>query len=287
MNEDAVTVDPRLDFAQEGDPDDLIDVVVRLKTPGEIPDGLIVAAELGDIVTGQIRRGDIQAVHDSDEVESVKTAETLIPEPAPAAIGDVAEDADDTGHPDADDRRPRHDAATGHGAIVAVVDWWFDLAHAAFRRDDGKTRVLAFWDQRDTPGPGTRPSRYGYGRVLDRATIDHALTASDPYTALAYRPWDGDPAGEGTHGTHVAGIAAGGRGVNPVGVAPDADLLLVHLVDRKETERASLGSSKSLLDAVDWIARTAGSTPWALDLSMGRYADAHLGLSLVERSLDE
>jgi subtilisin family serine protease len=146
--------------------------------------------------------------------------------------------------------------------------------------------VLAFWDQRDTPGPGARPTRYGYGRVLDRATIDRALVAPNSYTALAYRPWEGDPSGQGTHGTHVAGIAAGGRRVRPVGVAPDADLLLVHLVDRNGTERASLGSSKSLLDAVDWIARTAGSTPWALDLSMGRYADAHLGRSLVERALD-
>lgn len=286
MNEDEVAVDPRLDYAQEGDPDDLVDVVVRLKQPGVLPEGLVVAAELGDVVTGQIRRGDIRRVHDSDEVESVKTAETLIPEPSEIAIGDVVDEGVEEGPDEADERRPRTDPATGRGAIVAVVDWWFDLAHAAFRREDGKTRVLAFWDQRDTPGPGTRPSRYGYGRVLDRATIDTALAASNPYTALAYRPWDGDPAGEGTHGTHVAGIAAGGRRVRPVGVAPDADLVLVHLVDRDGTERASLGNSKSLLDAVDWIARTAGSTPWALDLSMGRYADAHLGLSLVERALD-
>jgi subtilisin family serine protease len=287
MNEeDVVAVDPRLDREQEGDPDDLIDVVVRLKAQGVLPEGLIVAAELGDVVTGQIRRGDIRRVHDSDEVESVKTSETLIPERRALAIGDVVTEGDDSGPTEADERRPRTDPATGRGSIVAVVDWWFDLPHAAFRREDGKTRVPAFWDQRATPGPGTRPSRYGYGRVLDRATIDRALAAPDPYTALAYRPWEGDPAGEGTHGTHVAGIAAGGRRVRPIGVAPEADLLLVHLVDRNGTERSSLGSSKSLLDAVDWIARTAGSTPWALDLSMGRYADAHLGRSLVERALD-
>ena len=203
---------------------------MRLKRAGEIPEGLIVAAELDDIVTGQIRRGDIQAIHDSDAVESLKTSQTLIPEPGGVAIGDVADELGDDHPVDADERRPRTDAATGRGSIVAVVDWWFDIPHAAFRREDGKTRVLAFWDQRDTPGPGARPDRYGYGRVLDRTTIDHALAAADPYTALAYRPWEGDPPGEGTHGTHVAGIAAGGRRVRPVGVAPDADLLLVHLV---------------------------------------------------------
>src|SRR5438067_1117774 len=78
--EDGVAVDPRLDREQEGDPDELIDVVVRLKEAGVLPEGLIVAAELGDVVTGQIRRRDIRRVHDSDEVESVKTSETLIPE---------------------------------------------------------------------------------------------------------------------------------------------------------------------------------------------------------------
>jgi subtilisin family serine protease len=281
--DDEVEFDPRLDRAQAvGDADDLIDVVVRLAKAGVYPDGLLVAADLGPIVTGQVLVRDIERVHDSDQVESIKVSERLVPEPAEdVAIGDLVD-----AEADLPDRRPHNDPATGRGSIVAVVDWWFDIPHAAFRKEDGRTRVLAFWDQRDTPGPGTQPSRYGYGRVLDRATIDRALAGADPYTALAYRPWDGDLGGTGTHGTHVAGIAAGGRRVTPVGVAPDAELLLVHLVDRSRGADASLGSSKSLLDAVDWIARTAGSTPWVLDLSMGRFADAHLGRSLVERALD-
>ena len=88
---------------------------------------------------------------------------------------------------------------------------------------------------------------------------------------------------EGSHGAHVAGIAGGSAHVAPSGVAPGCEFLLVHLGGRG----GSLGNSVSLLEAVDWIVRTAGSRPWVLSLSMGAHADAHLGQSLTERGLDQ
>jgi len=67
--DDEVEFDPRLDRAQAvGDADDLIDVVVRLAKAGVYPDGLLVAADLGPIVTGQVLVRDIERVHDSDQV---------------------------------------------------------------------------------------------------------------------------------------------------------------------------------------------------------------------------
>jgi len=124
---------------------------VRLKEAGVLPEGLIVAAELGDVVTGQIHRRDIRRVHDSDEVESVKTSETLIPERSALAIGDVVTSVTTAARPR---RRTAAPIGSGDGTRLdrGSRRLWFDLPHAAFRREDGKTRVLAFWDQRDTPG---------------------------------------------------------------------------------------------------------------------------------------
>jgi subtilisin family serine protease len=291
MPDDEVVIDPRLDAAQEGDPDDLIDVVVRVAQPGVVPEGVVVVAELGDVLTGRIRRQDIRRVHDDELVESLKPAVAVRLEPDASAAGpEWPDDAwpadpelDPGGKAAGDARRPTRDPATGRGTTVAIVDWWFDLAHRSLRHEDGRTRVRSLWDQRTGTRHGTPPAPYGYGRVLDRDTIDRALSTQDPYSALDYSPSGGDPTNAGTHGTHVAGIAGGSAHVAPPGVAPGCEFLLVHLGGRG----GSLGNSASLLEAVDWVSRTAGTRPWVLSLSMGSHADAHLGLSLTERGLDQ
>jgi hypothetical protein len=37
----------------------------------------------------------------------------------------------------------------GRGAIIGLIDSGFELSHPAFRDSNGKTRVLAAWDQLD------------------------------------------------------------------------------------------------------------------------------------------
>jgi subtilisin family serine protease len=276
-------IDPALlEEIARGPADEEVDVILRLRRPGVVPEGVRVIAEFGDVVTARVRRGDITRVHDLDDVESVKAPGSIRPSLPDAPEGDT----DATPRP-SDRRRPTSDPAAGRGVVVAVLDWWFDLAHPAFRRTDGSSRVVAFWDQREVPGPGRRPSPYGYGRVLSRADITRCLGQPDPYTCLNYRPWDGADAARGTHGTHVAGIAAGGPHAGVSGVASHADLVLVHLADRKPRQPGvGLGNSVSLLEGVDFVARTARDRPWALNISAGRHAGHHRGVTLVERALD-
>ena len=58
--------------------------------------------------------------------------------------------------------------------MVACLDWGSDWVPPAFRRQDGRTRLLAIWDQRGgDPSGSVWP--YGYGRLLDRDRIDRAL----------------------------------------------------------------------------------------------------------------
>ena len=131
-------------------------------------------------------------------------------------------------------------------------------------------------------------NRYGYGRIHTAEAIDRALAAPDPYAALGYHPEDTDT-GHGCHGTHTLGIAAGnGRAGGPAGVAPEADLVFVELSTWSEDGMDRLGDLVALLEAVDFIVRTAQAEgkPCVINLSMGRQAGEHDGLTLVEQALD-
>lgn len=70
-------------------------------------------------------------------------------------------------------------------------------------------------------------------------------------------------------------------------MAPEADLVFVHLADRDTGGRADLGDSVRVLEAVDFIRRTAGTRPWVINISVGRHGGPHDGTTLVELAFDE
>jgi hypothetical protein len=74
-------------------------------------------------------------------------------------------------------------------------------------------------------------------------------------------------------------------GGGPQGVAPEADLVFVHLTASRGGF-ALLGDSVTLLEAIDFIARTAGDRPWVINLSMGNMGGPHDGTTLVEQAID-
>src|SRR5439155_17034029 len=102
-----------------------------------------------------------------------------------------------------------------------------------------QSRILKIWDQGLTPSSVSEcpPSALmassptdRYGVEFDRAQIEAALNGGD---SLAHKDCDG-------HGTHVAGIAAGGTkttsfsNARRVGVAPEADIIAVKFLDTPE-----------------------------------------------------
>src|SRR4029079_5917200 len=89
------------------------------------------------------------------------------------------------------------------------------------------------------------------------------------------------------HGSAFMTSAAGtGRAGGPIGIAPEADLVFVHVADRGTGGLANLGDSVRILEAVDFITRIAGPRPWDINLSVGRHGGPHDGCTLVELALD-
>jgi subtilisin family serine protease len=147
--------------------------------------------------------------------------------------------------------------------------------------------LLALWHQAGITKPD---SPFGYGRKYTRDEIDAALVSADPYGTLGFGPPQ-DP--NGTHGTHVADIAAGnGLGSTQPGVAPKADIVFVEAAaadvawQGPGTVNQAFGDSVQLLEAVRFIFDTAGERPCVCNISLGTNGGPHDGTSLVEQGLD-
>ncbi|MBN8500725.1 MAG: S8 family peptidase, partial [Sphingomonadales bacterium] len=275
-------MDPALlELIAAGRPDDDVAVIVRLHPGQDPPPGLRLVARFGEIATGRARRRMLAAIHAAPAVASLKAPRTYAGEDAHPFAGRSPPDEPglseaDPALLDSDQRRPDDLAETGRGTVVAVIDWGLDFAHPDFRDAQGHSRLLALWDQR----AADRPAPYGYGRIHTRSAINQALREADPFAALGYAP---STSGAPSHGTHVLGIAAGnGQAGGPLGIAPEADLLFVHL----GPGAGDLGNSIDLLEAIDFAVRTAGSRPLVINMSLGRHAGPHDGTLLIERAID-
>lgn len=193
--------------------------------------------------------------------------------------------------------------ATGAGVIVAIIDTGIDFAHPMFMSaltPARTTRILRIWDLGLVPGSlaeapdsGRLGSTQTYGVEYDKAEIDAAL-AGGP--AVLHKDCSG-------HGTHVAGIAAGGRlfpaggNANRVGIAPEADIIAVKLLDMPSSIRfrtaagpgAVVPPENRFRDAVLYCLRTAKALgkPVVINMSFGRSREAGDGLDDSARFIDQ
>lgn len=134
---------------------------------------------------------------------------------------------------------------TGKGVLVGIIDAGFDFNHPNFRDKDGNCRIQAVWDQNNFL---VTDSDYGYGKEY-RSTAEIVSAGRDMELT-------GD-----THGTHVAGIATGSYDGPYLGVAPEADIVLV------STNKTEQG----IIDGIDYLleyAEKAGK-PISINLSIG------------------
>jgi subtilisin family serine protease len=181
----------------------------------------------------------------------------------------------------------------GAGVIVGIIDSGIDYQHPSFRDALGQTRILAIWDQALTPRPSEQsPAEFSYGVEYRTAEINLALASNAPFSSVRHRD---DPAA-GFHGTHVSGIAAGNGRPAPagqpepsfVGVAPEADIIVVANNRGRTANERGLGDSADTIDALQYILSTAQALgrPVVINQSQGDNVGAHDGTSLLERGIE-
>ena len=267
------------ELIREQPADAIAEAIVRRHAHASLPDYVRVVAGFGDIATCRLRVRDIERAHAEPSIVSLKAPRSIRSFDTPPTENAELSNEQYRGGREADTR----------GVVIGMIDFGFDVAHpGTLVRGGGRTtRILGLFDQRG-PARGPSPNPYGYGAIHTQADINAALASDDVYGALGYDPADSDR-GFGSHGCFTLDVAAGNGQVpgSPVGVAPGADIVCVHLATRSglTTGRGDLGSSSRFLEGLDYIRRVAGERPWVVNASLGTTGGDHSGNSLTELAM--
>ena len=236
----------------------------------------------GALATATIGLSDVAAIAEIDHVAHIELGEPL---KAPDTV--VANESP---------RRPsaaqRRIARGRHGPVlIGVIDvGGFDFSHEDFLDSKKQTRWLRIWDQGGTVRAS--PAKFNYGSEIRKQHMDAALSASrrgrPGLPAWALEPQSRMSAG--AHGTHVASIAAGNRGV-----CRDAYLagVLISLPDDEVLDRRrSFYDSTRIAHAVDYLFDLAEQIrkdekldilPISINVSLGTNGGGHDASNAISR----
>ncbi|MGL5327967.1 MAG: bifunctional germination protease/germinant receptor pseudoprotease CspBA [Peptostreptococcaceae bacterium] len=153
---------------------------------------------------------------------------------------------------------------TGKGTIIGIIDSGIDYTLPVFKDENGKTKILYYWDQ---SGIGTPPIGFSEGALYTSEEIDESMkTQSIPISYSA------------AHGTHVASIACQ--------IANEANLIVVKvgskIVDNFSRSTEFMRAVKFILDKALEL-----KMPVAINISYGSNEGSHRGLSLFEQYIDD
>ncbi|HYV91032.1 MAG TPA: S8 family peptidase [Chitinophagales bacterium] len=269
-------------ISEDLDPNEEIEALIRLVKRNEFPPGIRVVTQFGEIISCRVRRGDVRTVYDNPAVASFKAPRLFYHDTEEEENGI---DSSQFFNEEEAALVPTGNTLTGRGVVVGIIDWGCDFAHADFVNADGTTRIMTLWDQ-GADRNALSPEPFRYGKVYDRQHINLALRTATPYATLGYHPGTTDPQGRGMHGTHVMGIATANGRTAHKGMAPEAEIIFVHLAGSETDGRFNLGDSVRIVEAIDFVKRTAGNRPLVMNLSVGKHGGPHDGRTLIEMGID-
>lgn len=173
----------------------------------------------------------------------------------------------------------------GEGVLIGIIDvQGFDFSHPDFLDEDGKTRFARIWDQGGSHRDG--PKGFSYGAEISQKHLNIALKgAAEGAGAPAFHLEPQSQMVRGSHGTHVASIAAGNSGVCS---KSQIAAVLVSLPDEDSDSRANFYDSTRISDAIDYLFNIGDELkmPVSINISLGTNGHAHDASSAVNRWLD-
>lgn len=226
--------------------------------------GIKVGTVAGNIVTARIPLEEIRSLASLEEVQYVEVGTPLrarMNEAKKSVKADLVQSGSELSK-----------AYNGEGVVVGIIDTGFEYGHVNFwNKDRTELRIKRVWNQNLS---GTSPEPFGYGtEYTTQADILEALMDTR----------------ESTHGSHVAGIAAGAMktddGTDYQGTAPGAEIVLVSL----NLEEMTNGNTATVIDGIRYIYDYATSVgkPCVVNMSLGAHLGPHDGTSAFDQMTDE
>jgi subtilisin family serine protease len=248
-------------WLEPGDAEPGVDALARLGDPGRLGElealGARVTAMADDIA---VMRIPISRVYEAAALENVLSLEASV-SAQPALDASAVAIRADVAHAGAGGLDHPY---RGAGVIVGIVDSGVDWSHPDFIKADGHTRVAWLRDYSKT----VTPIEWSAAQI-DAGVCTEADTGA----------WNG-------HGSHCAGIAAGGGRRTPgfLGMAPDADLVIVRVVRNDSTGVAQFAD---IITGIQYVFQKAGALgmPAVVNLSIGSLSGPHDGTTLSEQAI--
>lgn len=236
----------------------------------------------GNLATACVKLSDLDSLAAQPGVSHIELGEPIdVPRPVIGASGATAPSRRVPPNP------PGVSHRGGKDVLIGIIDvQGFDFAHEDFLDATGNTRFERIWDQGGNARPAPAGAPFNFGAEFLKVDLDAAIAAADSVGVPAQELERQSQMSTSSHGTHVASIAAGNRGV-----CPKARLagVLISIPSADSDRRLSFYDSTRIAQAVEYlfeVGKELGCKAVSINISLGTNGHAHDASSSVSRWID-